>query len=143
MVARRRRVGGSEEMCAFSALPSRATEPPKPPPRPSKRATAAAAAAAQVNWCAALGTVLANEEVIRGLSERGDHPVERLPLRQWSLAITKCVRARAPRSLSFRLPFVLSPKLPLAREEISTNRSIEARSTSAAVFTSGGEGSGF
>mmetsp|Transcript_4517 Transcript_4517/g.6423 ORF Transcript_4517/g.6423 Transcript_4517/m.6423 type:complete len:894 (-) Transcript_4517:79-2760(-) len=41
-----------------------------------------------VNWCPALGTVLANEEVINGLSERGDHPVERLPLRQWILKIT-------------------------------------------------------
>lgn len=42
-----------------------------------------------VNWCPALGTVLANEEVINGLSERGDHPVERLPLRQWVLKITQ------------------------------------------------------
>lgn len=42
-----------------------------------------------VNWCPALGTVLANEEVIGGLSERGDHPVVRMPLRQWMLAITK------------------------------------------------------
>ena len=42
-----------------------------------------------VNWCAALGTVLANEEVIDGLSERGQHPVERLPLRQWMLKITE------------------------------------------------------
>ena len=41
-----------------------------------------------VNWCPALGTVLANEEVINGLSERGDHPVMRLPLRQWVLKIT-------------------------------------------------------
>ena len=41
-----------------------------------------------VNWCSALGTVLANEEVINGLSERGDHPVTRLPLRQWVLKIT-------------------------------------------------------
>jgi len=41
-----------------------------------------------VNWCPALGTVLANEEVINGLSERGDHPVVRLPLRQWQLKIT-------------------------------------------------------
>mmetsp|Transcript_17554 Transcript_17554/g.33290 ORF Transcript_17554/g.33290 Transcript_17554/m.33290 type:complete len:922 (-) Transcript_17554:52-2817(-) len=41
-----------------------------------------------VNWCPALGTVLANEEVINGLSERGDHPVERFPLRQWVLKIT-------------------------------------------------------
>lgn len=42
-----------------------------------------------VNWCPALGTVLANEEVINGLSERGDHPVQRLPLRQWVLKITE------------------------------------------------------
>lgn len=41
-----------------------------------------------VNWCPALGTVLANEEVIDGLSERGNHPVERKPLRQWQLRIT-------------------------------------------------------
>jgi len=41
-----------------------------------------------VNWCAALGTVLANEEVIDGKSERGGHPVERVPLRQWMLRIT-------------------------------------------------------
>ncbi len=43
---------------------------------------------APVNWCPALGTVLANEEVIGGLSERGGHPVMRLPLRQWMLRIT-------------------------------------------------------
>ena len=42
-----------------------------------------------VNWCAALGTVLANEEVIDGRSERGNYPVERLPLRQWLLRITQ------------------------------------------------------
>jgi leucyl-tRNA synthetase len=42
-----------------------------------------------VNWCAALGTVLANEEVVDGKSERGHHPVERLPLRQWMLRITQ------------------------------------------------------
>lgn len=43
---------------------------------------------APVNWCPALGTVLANEEVIDGKSERGQHPVERRPLRQWMLRIT-------------------------------------------------------
>jgi len=42
-----------------------------------------------VNWCPALGTVLANEEVIGGLSERGGHPVIRKPMRQWMLGITK------------------------------------------------------
>ncbi|EMT50789.1 MULTISPECIES: leucine--tRNA ligase [Brevibacillus] len=42
-----------------------------------------------VNWCPALGTVLANEEVIDGKSERGGHPVERRPMKQWVLKITK------------------------------------------------------
>ncbi|MBO7686476.1 MAG: leucine--tRNA ligase [Kiritimatiellae bacterium] len=41
-----------------------------------------------VNWCPALGTVLANEEVIDGRSERGNHPVIRRPMRQWMLKIT-------------------------------------------------------
>jgi leucyl-tRNA synthetase len=42
-----------------------------------------------VNWCPALGTALANEEVIDGLSERGGHPVIRRPMRQWMLKITE------------------------------------------------------
>ncbi|MBL8741224.1 MAG: leucine--tRNA ligase, partial [Myxococcales bacterium] len=42
-----------------------------------------------VNWCPALGTVLANEEIKDGKSERGDHPVIRTPLRQWMLRITQ------------------------------------------------------
>ena len=41
-----------------------------------------------VNWCPALGTVLANEEVIDGRSERGGHPVVRVPMKQWMLRIT-------------------------------------------------------
>ncbi len=41
-----------------------------------------------VNWCPELGTVLANEEVIDGKSERGGHPVFRKPMRQWMLKIT-------------------------------------------------------
>jgi leucyl-tRNA synthetase len=41
-----------------------------------------------VNWCPALGTVLANEEVIDGKSERGGHPVVRKPMKQWMLKIT-------------------------------------------------------
>ncbi|EHZ3605409.1 leucine--tRNA ligase, partial [Listeria monocytogenes] len=41
-----------------------------------------------VNWCPALGTVLANEEVIDGKSERGGFPVFRKPMRQWMLKIT-------------------------------------------------------
>ncbi len=42
-----------------------------------------------VNWCPALGTVLANEEVIDGKSERGNHPVIRKPMKQWMLKITE------------------------------------------------------
>ncbi len=42
-----------------------------------------------VNWCPALGTVLANEEVIDGKSERGGYPVVRKPMRQWMLKITE------------------------------------------------------
>lgn len=41
-----------------------------------------------VNWCPALKTVLANEEVVDGKSERGGHPVFRVPMRQWMLKIT-------------------------------------------------------
>lgn len=41
-----------------------------------------------VNWCPALGTVLANEEVIDGKSERGGFPVVRIPMKQWVLKIT-------------------------------------------------------
>ncbi len=44
---------------------------------------------APVNWCPELGTVLANEEVVGGVSERGGHPVIRKPMRQWMLRITR------------------------------------------------------
>ena len=43
---------------------------------------------ALVNWCPGLGTVVSNEEVIDGRSEVGNHPVQRIPLRQWMLRIT-------------------------------------------------------
>lgn len=43
----------------------------------------------EVNWCEALGTVLANDEVINGVSERGGHPVVKKKLRQWYLRITE------------------------------------------------------
>ena len=41
-----------------------------------------------VNWCEALGTVLANDEVVQGVSERGGHPVVKKPMVQWTLRIT-------------------------------------------------------
>jgi len=43
----------------------------------------------EVNWCEALGTVLANDEVVNGVSERGGHPVVKKTLRQWYLRITE------------------------------------------------------
>jgi leucyl-tRNA synthetase len=43
----------------------------------------------EVNWCEALGTVLANDEVVNGVSERGGYPVEKKKLRQWYLRITE------------------------------------------------------
>jgi len=42
----------------------------------------------EVNWCPALGTVLANDEIVNGLSERGGHPVERKKMKQWSMRIS-------------------------------------------------------
>jgi leucyl-tRNA synthetase len=42
----------------------------------------------EVNWCPALGTVLANDEIINGLSERGGHPVVRKKMKQWSMRIS-------------------------------------------------------
>jgi leucyl-tRNA synthetase len=62
---------------------------------------------APVNWCPALGTVLANEEVIDGKSERGNHPVVRIPLKQWMLRIT----AYAERLLQDLEPLDWSPAI--------------------------------
>ena len=45
-------------------------------------------AEAEVNWCPALGTVLANDEVVNGVSERGGHPVMRKKMKQWMMRIT-------------------------------------------------------
>lgn len=42
----------------------------------------------EVNWCPALGTVLANDEIVNGVSERGGHPVERKKMRQWMMRIS-------------------------------------------------------
>lgn len=42
----------------------------------------------EVNWCPALGTVLANDEIVNGVSERGGYPVERKKMTQWSMRIT-------------------------------------------------------
>jgi leucyl-tRNA synthetase len=77
-----------------------------------------------VNWCPALGTVLANEEVVDGKSERGSHPVERRPLRQWLLRIT----AYADR-LEDDLAGLVWPEgtLAMQREWIGKSQGAEAR----------------
>jgi leucyl-tRNA synthetase len=57
-----------------------------------------------VNWCEALGTVLANDEVINGVSERGGHPVEIKPMLPWSMRITALRRPPAARTRYRGLP---------------------------------------
>ena len=42
----------------------------------------------EVNWCPALGTVLANDEIINGVSERGGFPIIRKKMKQWSIRIS-------------------------------------------------------
>ena len=42
----------------------------------------------EVNWCPGLGTVLANDEIVNGVSERGGHPVVRKKMTQWSMRIS-------------------------------------------------------
>jgi len=94
-----------------------------------------------VNWCPALGTVLANEEIIDGRSERGGHPVIRVPMRQWMLRITayadrlvddldtvdwpeaikKMQRDWVGRSVGARILFEL-PSLPGQKIEVFTTR---------------------
>src|SRR5262249_47827323 len=74
-----------------------------------------------VNWCPALGTVLANEEVVEGLSEVGGFPVLRTPLRQWMLRIT----AYAER-LSDDLTLVDWPEGTLAAQRRWIGRSVGA-----------------
>src|SRR2546421_5032785 len=76
----------SGDQGSSGASPSRELESKRRAYRDSKRL--AYVAEAPVWWCEALGTVLANEEVIEGKSEVGDFPVVRKPMRQWMLRIT-------------------------------------------------------
>ena len=41
----------------------------------------------EVNWCAELGTILANDEIVNGVSERGGYPVTKKKMKQWSMRI--------------------------------------------------------
>ena len=56
-----------------------------------------------VNWCEALGTVLANDEVVNGVSERGGFPVVKKKMRQWSLRITEYAERLLERAGEYRL----------------------------------------
>ena len=88
LVLRRRTSSGPARSanCRFRPTSSAAGRSRGPPL--SRREPPGLPARGPVNWCPALGTVLANEEVKDGLSERGSHPVVRIPLRQWMLRIT-------------------------------------------------------
>lgn len=59
------------------------------PPVAEPQVSTALGVQVPVNWCPELGTVLANEEVVDGVSERGGFPVVRLPMKQWMLRITR------------------------------------------------------
>jgi leucyl-tRNA synthetase len=92
-----------------------------------------------VNWCPALGTVLANEEVVDGKSERGGHPVVRTPLRQWMLRITAYADRLAEDLAGVDWP---SGTLTMQREWIGRSEGAEIRfavdghaSADIAVFT--------
>ena len=63
-----------------------------------------------VNWCPDLGTVLANEEVIDGKSERGGYPVERVPMRQWMLRITEYADRQGTLPKAALVPRYLKPE---------------------------------
>jgi leucyl-tRNA synthetase len=80
------RTNKAEPIETLAYPPESKTEAQKRAYRDSKRL--AFVSDAPVNWCPALGTVLANEEVIDGKSEIGSHPVVRRPMRQWMLRIT-------------------------------------------------------
>ena len=66
---------------------------------------------APVNWCAALGTVLANEEVVDGKSEVGGYPVERRPMRQWmpQASATSPIRPPSASTSRTRCPLAMPP----------------------------------
>ena len=72
-----------------------------------------------VNWCPALGTVLANEEIIDGKSERGNHPVVRMPMRQVQTALQQlqdctklAVKAKIVIDINLFLHLPVLPRLP-------------------------------
>lgn len=65
-----------------------------------------------VNWCPALGTVLANEEIIDGKSERGDHPVVRMPMKQVQTALQQlqhCIKIAAKANIVTAINLLVHP----------------------------------
>ena len=62
----------------------------------------------KVNWCPALGTVLANDEVSNGISERGGHPVEQKKMKQWSMRITAYAQRLSVSYTHLTLPTICS-----------------------------------
>jgi leucyl-tRNA synthetase len=93
---------------------------------------------ASVNWCPALGTVLANDEVKDGVSERGGHPVERKLMKQWSMRITAYAQRLLDGLENIDWPESLkeSQRYWIGRSEGSSLRfSVENSKNSIEVFT--------
>ena len=76
----------------------------------------------EVNWCPALGTVLANDEIVNGVSERGGHPVIRKKMTQWSMRIS----AYAERLLQ-GLELLIGPTLSKKVSAIGSENRLELR----------------
>jgi len=91
-----------------------------------------------VNWCEALGTVLANDEVVNGVSERGGHPVIQKPMLQWSLRITAYAERLADglKQLDWSDALIAQQKNWIGRSEGATIRfDLQDISESIEVFT--------
>ena len=91
----------------------------------------------QVNWCEELGTVLSNEEVIGGLSERGGHPVIRKPMRQWVMRITAYAERLLDdlKTLDWPESIKLSQKNWIGKSEGAKIRFVIDKNTFVDVFT--------
>jgi len=91
----------------------------------------------QVNWCEELGTVLSNEEVIGGLSERGGHPVIRKPMQQWVMRITAYAERLLDDLVTLDWPesIKLSQKNWIGKSEGAKIRFVIDKNTFVDVFT--------
>ena len=100
----------------------------------------------EVNWCEALGTVLANDEVVNGVSERGGHPVVKKKLRQWYLRITeyadRLLEGLERIEFSEAMKEMQSKKIATAEEVVRYLTSVLRGETTAEVVVVEGVGEG-